>query len=102
MKENSWRGMRIHSHRQHHRTYDGKWLGEGTNLHHFFFLLLALEMDLVEVFLNNTIWLWLFRVVMVLKPSEETPEESDGSGIAGDVSTKVSRKLLSSCSCWED
>jgi hypothetical protein len=64
-------------------------VGEGTNLHHFFFLLLALEMDLVEVFLNNTVWLWLFWVVMVLKPSsEETPEESDGGGIAGDVLTK--------------
>jgi hypothetical protein len=73
----------------------------GANLRCFFFFLLELEMDLVEVFLD-TIWPLLFWAVMFLKPLDVTSEESDGGGIAGDVSTNKSSRSSSCCSCWED
>jgi hypothetical protein len=77
--------------------------GEGANLCCCFFLLLELEMDLIEVFLD-TIWPLLFWAVMLsfLKPLDATSEESDDGGIADDVSTNKSSRSSSCCSCWED
>jgi hypothetical protein len=51
-------------------------------------------MDLAEVFLD-TVWPLPFWVVMVLKPMVDISEESNGGGIAGDVSTNKSSKSLS-------